>query len=109
MLISFLKSKKPNQDRRMASDTDEENVAVVLDVGSYHLSYGMSGDDIPKFSKLATATKDDTNNGQVIEFYEYYSGSIFDHSFLKLMLLKIMLYFLSTQKLILGKSLLVVI
>ena len=51
----------------MASDSEEENVAVVLDVGSYHLSYGLSGEETPKFSKLVTATEDDTNDGQVGE------------------------------------------
>jgi hypothetical protein len=49
----------------MASDSEEASTAVVLDVGAYHLSYGNSGEETPNFSKLATATEDDTNNGQV--------------------------------------------
>ena len=49
----------------MATDSEDECVAVVLDVGSYHLSYGISGEDVPNVSKLATATEDGTNDGKV--------------------------------------------
>ena len=49
----------------MSSDEDEEAVALVLDVGSYYMSYGVSGEDTPGFTKLATSTLEGTQDGKV--------------------------------------------
>ncbi|KAL5251116.1 hypothetical protein ACHWQZ_G016735 [Mnemiopsis leidyi] len=43
-----------------SSGDEDEAVALVLDVGSYTMSYGVSGEETPGFAKLATYTKDGT-------------------------------------------------
>ena len=52
----------------MSSDEDEEAVALVLDVGSYYMSYGVSGEDTPGFTKLATSTLEGTQDAKVYCF-----------------------------------------
>ena len=48
-----------------SSGDENEAVALVLDVGSYTMSYGVSGEETPGFTKLATYTKDGTEGGKV--------------------------------------------